>query len=418
MDEYQLYRTFAAQLCEWSRSGKTPDTGNQDIRYGLNLQKARLEKFGASAEYQLNLRGEWLDDLYDAVFSDAKYTNRLVSGNYQKIVNYFIKGKKRLSISENEMMYAIITRLSRAETQGTEPYCCPNCGAISKISELIEGCSYCGTRFLMSDLFPKITNYYFFMDPAMNNIELKSFVNKWIIGGAAVGFLFIAPRAIFDYIQAGASGLGLMFTIFRIAFISGLFAFFGYAAGALSKFFKLLKEGIRQAPMAFGQLNAKKKLKEFMKQYDPSFSFEYFVSRVQSLMKILMFTDECKNLAVYDGKEEVKLFGNLIDAQYGGALGLNRCFVKGNYCFLDLNVHMIDVYCRGDRIFQKNEEFQIGLCKNIRTPINYGFSIKAVSCKSCGASFDASKERFCPYCKSNYHLKEDDWVITFIRKKR
>lgn len=53
MDEKgrQIYRDFAGQLCQWAKTGKAPAAGNQDIGYGLSLQKARLERFRADMEY-------------------------------------------------------------------------------------------------------------------------------------------------------------------------------------------------------------------------------------------------------------------------------------------------------------------------------------------------------------------------------
>ena len=38
----RIYRAFAGELEEWSRTDKTPTTGNQDIRYYLELQRERL----------------------------------------------------------------------------------------------------------------------------------------------------------------------------------------------------------------------------------------------------------------------------------------------------------------------------------------------------------------------------------------
>ena len=37
--------------------------------------------------------------------------------------------------------------------------CCPHCGAPSTISMLQSGCKYCGTKFIMSELYPKVMNY-------------------------------------------------------------------------------------------------------------------------------------------------------------------------------------------------------------------------------------------------------------------
>ena len=47
-------------------------------------------------------------------------------------------------------------------------------------------------------------------------------------------------------------------------------------------------------------------------------------------------------------------------------------------------------------------------------PINAGFSIKKIECKTCGGSFDGSHQRKCPFCQNVYDMKEENWVITRI----
>ena len=135
-------------------------------------------------------------------------------------------------------------------------------------------------------------------------------------------------------------------------------------------------------------------------------------------MKILIFTDDRSRISVYDGPEfDGSGLDDIVDAQFDGAISLNGGRVEGEYCYLDLNVYMTDVYCRGSGLKQKSDCFQVGLCRNISRPADYGFSVKKVGCKSCGASFDATRERFCPFCRTRYDLREDDWVISLIRKR-
>lgn len=421
MDESgkKIFEEFAGQLSDWSKTGKLPSAGNQDIRYALSLQQERLDKCQAGMEYMLKLRGEWLDRISGAVFSSEKYTNRLVWRAYQRTVNYYVKEKKCLSVRENENMYAMITWLNNGNMQ--ETYCCPNCGNISGVGELLEGCPYCKTRFLMSDLFPKVTEYHFLRDYGMNNREGKSTLKKWMIPGALIVILLSSPNAISVFIQSirdGGSVAGSALELLLPLVVSGVFgAIGGYIVWAVSTMAKLFKDCFKQVPMAAGITEARNRLTAFMKQFDPGFSYEYFIGSMQALLKILIFTDDRTNLAVYEGTFDGTMFDRIIDAQFEGAVTLNRCWAEGNYCYLDINVHMSVVYCQDQGVTRRSEKFAMVVCRNKNRPVDYGFSIKKVSCKSCGASFDASKERHCPYCGSSYELKEDDWVITSIKRK-
>ena len=69
---------------------------------------------------------------------------------------------------------------------------------------------------------------------------------------------------------------------------------------------------------------------------------------------------------------------------------------------------------QNEQIIWKNDKYQLVLRKNITTPIQMNFSIKKISCKSCGISFDATKRRSCPSCNAKYDIADEDWVIMKI----
>lgn len=409
----QIHEEFAAQLCEWSESGKIPGMGNQDIGYGLELQKQRMERYHTRMVYRLKSREEGQRRGHTFTFAGGYYTNRITSQAYRREVDYYRDGNRKLRAKGDELLYTMTTWLNDSteqEGRDRESYCCPNCGAISDVGSLLDGCPYCQTKFIMSDLFPKVTNYYFLMDPALGENEVNDRVGKWMITGAAIGFMIRLPGLVVSLAQ----GKSLFFLLVPLLLTMGITAVFGYFALSLCLFARILKEGVRQAPRAAGQIAARKKLTDFMKQFDPGFTYEYFFGKVQALVKILIFSDNRSQLAMYVGNPADCSFDNIVDSQFEGAIGLNRCRVEGDYCYLDLDVYMTDVYCQGEKLYRRSDRFRLGLCRTIRRPADYGFSIKKVTCKSCGASFDASRERFCPYCRSQYELRDDDWVITYM----
>lgn len=409
----QIYEEFVSQLCQWGETGVAPSAGNQDIGYGLTLQRRRLETHYAKIEYRLTGRLDRQGQADKAAFSDLRYTNQLVWKALHRETDYYRDGKKCLTVKDDELLYTIITRLNDpGDVQAS--YVCPNCGAISAVGVLLEGCPYCRTRFVMSDLFPKITNYYFLPDYGMGETETKNHSTKWMVTGGAVAFLIRFPGFVLDLIRGG----NLFLLLISLALAVGMGVVFGYFALSIRLLIRVFSGAFKMAPRAAGQISAKKRLTDFMKQFDPGFTFEYFFGKVQGLLKILIFTDDRSRISVYDGPEfDGSGLDDIVDAQFDGAISLNGGRVEGEYCYLDLNVYMTDVYCRGSGLKQKSDCFQVGLCRNISCPADYGFSVKKVGCKSCGASFDATRERFCPFCRTRYDLREDDWVITLIRKR-
>ncbi len=66
------------------------------------------------------------------------------------------------SDSDNEIMNRFVDEYEGWCNEGKNPdvaCLCSNCGAVSSIKELLNGCKNCGTRFIMDDLFPKVTNF-------------------------------------------------------------------------------------------------------------------------------------------------------------------------------------------------------------------------------------------------------------------
>ena len=51
---------------------------------------------------------------------------------------------------------------------------------------------------------------------------------------------------------------------------------------------------------------------------------------------------------------------------------------------MDVSMYMDDVHCKGKRIFRKKDKFRLLLCKSVSAGNDYGFTIHAVSCPTCG----------------------------------
>lgn len=421
-DEKAVYEEFVDQFCEWSETGKAPEAGDQEIRYGLSLQKERLNRYQAKMKYSLKFKGEQLDNISKYVYEGKKYSNRLVYRSYHKTVDYWINERKTLSLQDQEEFFAMVTYLNEAHIDGNETYCCPNCGAGSRIVELTDkGCTYCGTHFVMSELFPKVTNFYCLKDygiDSMDGKEAKNVTSNWVIAGILIGLVCISPMAFSDFFAAGkeeASMLGrIVLFAWQYIFAGILGAVLGYFAFSARLIIKLFAGAVQAVPKVAEQLKARKRITEFIQSIDSEFSYEYFFGKVQSLVKLIIFTDDRSDLAVYEGNLPLDRFNTIVDSQFDGVLGLNRAWIEAGYCFLDLNVYMTNIYIKNSRIKKKSDVIRIRMCRKKDLPIDYGFSINKVNCKSCGGSFDASKIKHCPYCSNAYDLKEDDWVITYI----
>ena len=119
-------------------------------------------------------------------------------------------GKKLFEDNKRSSMYATITDVISGVHPDDEVCSCPNCGSVSTIAGLQDGCPFCGTRYKMSDLFPKVTGYYFIEDVSLAGDEGKRIMRKFMIGavisiGIAVGYFAYSFYLIFRTIAVGSS---------------------------------------------------------------------------------------------------------------------------------------------------------------------------------------------------------------------
>lgn len=416
----EVYRRFVHEVSGWSRTGYSPIIASLDLRYAFDLQRKRLEDKGVNIESAYNLRGDYLDNIGSicSINDPGRYKSRLVYRHYENVTDYKINNKTKFRKKANQILYLMITRL---ENQNVNlEYSCPNCGAISDIRTLLSGCPSCGTRFIMNDLFPKVTNYYVLPDYAENKKSMSHSVPKWLAAGAAIGMigLFIYSIAV-NFYSGNNIDLTDAITDAFISAIKGLFfgAIGGYIGWAIAKIGSMAGNAAKNMPYLAPNLEARKKLPELMASIDNNFSYEYFVGKMFALLKIMVFSDDYQNLAIYEGQPMQNTFKDIIDVLYKGGIKLNSFEVKGPYCYVGLTVVTTAFYEKSGKIEEKDEQFNMTVCQNINSIANTNFSIKRVACKSCGGSFDATREHNCPYCGNPYHLGEDDWVILSFYKE-
>lgn len=89
--------------------------------------------------------------------------------------------------------------------------------------------------------------------------------------------------------------------------------------------------------------NCQKRLPWLMKEVNPNFSYEYFIGKVLALLKIMIFSDDYTNLAVYEGNPMKNPFGDIVDIKYRGVSKLNSFNVTNGCCYVDMTVYATTV---------------------------------------------------------------------------
>lgn len=407
-----MFETFAVELKEFTQAGRLPSSCDQDMEYCLELQKERQKDKNVIMKYEFVPRGHFAKTGgIGKGWEDERYKTRMEyrTCRWEKM---FYKDKKKVhSSKQNSIFYQIITDKRDSHAVEEDSYTCPNCGAISKVRELIDGCSYCGTFFKMEDLFPKVTNFFFIEDISGTDKEVNGDIAKTVVPCMLISMICLT------YVYSNQNDNGLLMNLIP-GVIAGaiLGGVLGYFLWAILKIGYIFAQAGKSASMVVNVSGSAKSFEAKMKKYSPEFSYEYFTSKVISMLKMIIFAKEPQELPIYVGDTTGEMFSDILDSSYAGALALKKFEIQGDYCYVTVDAYMEDIY-DGDRVRRKKDVFRIVLRKNITTPIQLNFSIKKIHCKSCGVSFDATKQITCPSCSRKYEIDDEDWVIMQITKK-
>ena len=385
----------------------SPKEALRSLQYSGELQKARLEKHGLRHEVSFEYRDQVLKNAVRR-WEDEYYEEEMFAHNVE-LTDTFYSGKKQICYRKKPLIfYTTVVDLNGPCVGEDDVYCCPNCGAPGKIKVLLEKCPYCGTHFKIVELYPKVENSWSVYDHGMTNEEMNKGTKKYIISGMLIAMLL----SVIGSLSRELSVESVLLTVFTTVFSGGIGAFFGYMIWAMQKLGRLFVEAGKSLPLLAGTGSARK-FEKVMSGYSGAYTYEHFTSTVVSLLKILIYSDTDTVLPFYSGKANT-LFEDVIDCSYRGSMALKSIDVHNSVCTAKVKVFMENLCYDGKKVRERRNTVLLTVRKDLRGEPIRPFSILAINCRSCGGSFDALKNRNCPYCGREYELQDLDWVITDI----
>lgn len=422
-----LNKTFCEEMTRYYDGGPQPLSTTNDFRYSLDMHEKRLKSRG------LKIRRRFEPDadvLIGGLISDSGDYNMSLSSMHSRYSCEYIKDDASNAVLErvNERRMINTIELDKKDKTGmpspdTE-ITCPNCGSKGTYASFAKGCTSCGTRFMLDQLYPCVENYYTYPE-LVNHSEVKK-TNRGFGKGVAAAFIIVGLlTVIITTIVCVASGnevgpsilFGFLLLIpaFAIVGVISLVAFLVYGATLAASFAgsaaKTVSEGM--------DLNIATKRKEEMvaalTQYDPNFSYEYFEGKVTSHLRSIAYTDDRKNLSVYTGTGDLTELDDVIDIEYRGALEYIGSSVKDDVLNVDIKAYLFISHQIGSGfIDRRKQQYKMRMSRKLSQKTRPDYSIHAVNCVSCGSSFDAAYQLTCPTCGHAYEPMSDDWIVTHM----
>ncbi len=406
--ERGMYDRFAQELNTWQQDGVVPTCCDGDTLYFLKLQKERLKKRGLTMTNRvMPVKGSGFGT---AAISRKSpwYTTDMVYENIKRTIRF---DNRKGSVYEREVeqvMYEIIVHTPNDAQLTHMTMTCPNCGAVSPVAALEKGCRYCGTRFRITDLFPRVVNMFFLKNKTTATIT--GMTEKTIFFSMLAVFL-----VKFSCVLIGENG-------FLPAKLAGCF----FVAGFLGGFLGLVLASLRLLVTLFDRdgmkhisllkwSSSKKKITNIMRKYDPNFAYDKFEGQIVALIQMTVFAEYPEKLACYRGGQRDDRFSNILEMTYTNATCLRKVWLEGNILHMSLRTWWINYSEAQGKVHKTGDCIDVEVSRNVAIMEPPGFSITSVECPNCGGSFDAVRQKTCPYCGGEYHMENEGWVIDDMR---
>lgn len=404
-----FFDRFALEMNQMDETGAYPSSCDSDMQYHLKLQRKRLEAMNLRMHSQIfpskdegastissTVRSPWYSSDINREQIIRKLSFEDTSGRniYHRNVGYTMSQMVIHSPDDNRCQELRVT--------------CPNCGAVVKVGQLEQGCEFCNTRFSIRDLFPYVTNTYF----VRSNTSTKNSVVFTVSLLLSIVAVFVATL-LYGKTHWGYSFAKSLFYAYLVGAMGG--GFFGLIfADIVLMISASNRDGLCHIPM-FKYIGAKSRIGNVVKQYDSSFLYEKFEGQVVSLIKMAVFTEDPDNLASYQPTVRDPQFDRIVDMIYGGVMILQEAHMSGNMLFMTIRTWWCNYAYENGKIEKRGDLIDVTIMRNVANMQAPGFSISAVGCPQCGGSFDAVRQRNCPFCGTAYHMENENWVIADMK---
>ncbi len=406
-----LFETFCSEYQDLLGSDRRSLSMVDDLQYALELQKKRLESKGLRMECEITPRGHFPHGEISREWSDAMFHSHMDirSCNWKRTI--FEGSKKVFQDSQDKLLYTTATDLiSGARNIENENYTCPNCGNVTTIGKLREGCPYCGTHFELQDLYPRVGGFYYVKEIGGTEQEVKKDVFRYMIPCAAV--LGVLGLIVSLFSNEEHTVLWILSLLFFTAFSAGAGAVLGYFLWASLKLSTIFYEAFRALQLLPGVMRSKKRYENELKNSAPDFSFDYFVNKVGTLAKMLVFSENPAALPVCVGDHIDNPYSDVVDALFRGPVIIRSFKKDGNYCHIKADAEFDLLYKAKLGFVNRRRYVTMSLSRDMTQPLRKYYSVKKVSCRNCGGSFDASRHDHCPFCGTEYDIRKEDWFVT------
>ncbi|MCM1500472.1 MAG: hypothetical protein NC124_18580 [Clostridium sp.] len=383
----------------------------------MRVSKKRLDALGLTMDLELSDATsdlQYRSELYNMESREDTQNEYGIRNRLMNVHRRFYRRKKCIYRRKNTAM-SVVSVLKSKVTADTAS--CPNCGYPGKISDFMEGCAACGTKFTIHDFEPKISGF-----SLEENMQTKL---KDIFDSSSIIFLFfgffVASCLIIFYSLFSLIDLFFELPIWIFSFCGFVAILFDAGYHALFFFVPLLlilsciltKTAPRlYNPTITGQEQGKKLFSNF--------SVPDFYQNIESKLCNIHLVDDVEKVSAFTKCSLIQFvpkYKNIVDCDL-----INLHFQDGHKTehgySLKCDATMRLLCYSGRRIHTEYEQIKIlvyGKKNVVDRPIT---AMRMYPCPTCGSSLNILKGTKCTYCGNTYDFTNFDWIIETYEGKR
>lgn len=340
----------------------------------------------------------------------------------------FIKknGEKIYTQRDKELAYYTIVH---AKQVGGDKITCPNCGVETTREELLDGCDYCGTKFLIEDFDNRVAEFAFRPDYNVAYTKYKKRRDKVLLTMllAVIGVIFIGTLIyVITHLDKMGLDAGFITTatsaligtaIFSVAVIPIILVIYSWLiillpafAASLNLISKTILKKLKEAPQK------DKSYVEMIQKYDPYFSISNFYTGLQNKIFTIIYADKKNQMQAFADKDLSHLLGRYdtvmdVETEYMGITDY-RVDESVQQAEVEISINLLEY--NGKKCSHRKENWTIKLEKSADCKTQVVCAPAIMTCKGCGASLDLLQGKTCSYCGNELDMKNYDWVIKDI----
>ncbi len=397
----------------------------QIYRNILEYRRNRLRNKGISLRFESVRKNYGNKAVSSKNYFDGKYEISEVREDIAAKTVFVKDDKPVFTRVDKDIAFYTITKTKQI---GINNVICPNCGNTTDRDNLLDGCDFCHTKFMIEDLGTRVSDFALRKDYDIEYQKYKDARRKmfyWVcfIWGS-ICVLFSLFFAIKSAPKIGSEeNLGpimmIMITLMSVVIAGGFLTAIGVGAFMIWVF-PWIQLGASFSHVSKKILSKLEKSSENdaasekrVRSFDNNFSIAGFFSNIQNKLAVIHYAESAAQINTFslcDMTGFLERYKDVIDMEIK-YIALDNYRVDKGLQVAEVSADVRLTGYNGKKCTARNESLKLVLTKaaDCKTQVVCGPSV--MTCHHCGSSISLLDGRLCTQCGNDIGLERYDWVI-------